>query len=101
MSPSQRVLNRVSLNGRSVHRLSAVLHAGASPRSGLSDAPWWIYLACESLSAEYQLGDASMRLSATTVSGQVLEAAVAVIDRRDDGYGTVLILGPAEVRRGT
>jgi hypothetical protein len=85
-------LNRVSLDGFTVHRLSATLHYGPGDHPGTRQSPWWVYLACGLIPGRYEVGPRPVRLQASTVSGRAIHAEVRIVARHDDGYGTELIL---------
>lgn len=85
-------LNRVSLDGFTVHRLSATLHHGRGHHPGTRQGAWWVYLACGTVPSRYDVSPRPVRLNASTVSGHTLRAEVRIVARDDDGYGTRLIL---------
>ena len=85
-------LDRVSLDGFTVQRLSATLHQGHGDHPGTRQSPWWVYLACGTLPGRHEVNSRAVRLQASTVSGQTVQAEVRIVARQDDGYGTQLIL---------
>jgi hypothetical protein len=48
-------LDRVALDGFTVHRLSATLHRGAGDHPGTRQSPWWVYLACGAIPGRYDV----------------------------------------------
>jgi hypothetical protein len=85
-------LDRVSLDGFTVHRLSANLHGGPGDHPGTRQSPWWVYLACGAIPGRYDVSPRKLWLQASTVSGRSVHAQVKIVGRHDDGYGTRLIL---------
>ena len=85
-------LDRISLDGFAVRRRSATLHFGGGDRPETRDSPWWVYLGCEPIPARYDVSPRPMWLRASTISGRRIEALARIVARRDDGYGTELIL---------
>jgi hypothetical protein len=85
-------LDRVSLDDFTVRRLSATLHFGRGDLPETREGPYWVYLGCEPIPGRYDVGPASVRLQASTVSGRSVRADVRIVARRDDAYGTTLIL---------
>lgn len=89
-------LNSVALDGVPVRRLSAVLHPGRGATESTRSSPWWVYLGCETLPASFAVSDRPITLSAALVSGDRIQAQVVIVERRDDPYGTELILSGRE-----
>lgn len=87
-----RHLDRISLDGVAVRRLSATLHLGPGDHPGTSDSRWWVYLACERISTRFVAGPTPVVLDADLIDGQTIHANVRIVGRRDDAYGTELIL---------
>ena len=85
-------LDGVSLDDFTVHRLSATLHRGPGDHPGTRQSPWWVYLACGAIPVRYDVGSRKVWLRASTVTGRSIRAEVTIVGRRDDGYGTRLIL---------
>lgn len=92
MSTPELNLGRVSIDGFVVHRLSATLHPAGAPRRGVPEGAWWVSLACGPMPERYAAGPAVRELHASTISGHEIRAAVRILERRDDHYGTELIL---------
>ena len=85
-------LDRVALDGFTVHRLSATLHRGPGDHPGTQQSAWWVYLACGAIPGRYDVSPRTVGLQASTVSGRSIHAEVRIVGRHDDGYGTRLIL---------
>ncbi len=85
-------LDRVSLDDFTVRRLSATLHFGGGEHPDTRDSPYWVYLACEPIPERYDVSPRSVWLEASTVSGRSVRAEVRIVARRDDAYGSELIL---------
>jgi hypothetical protein len=85
-------LDRVALDGFTVHRLSATLRRGPGDHPGTRQSPWWVYLACGAIPGRYDVSPRTVRLQASTVSGRSIHAEVRIVGRHDDGCGTRLIL---------
>lgn len=90
-------LNRVSLDGFLVRRRSATLHFGASDRPATRESSWWVYLACERSPGRFEASAEPVSLSASLVSGREIHGTVRIIERRDDAYGSELILAGLEL----
>jgi len=88
-------LNRVSLDGIVVRRLSAALRYEDGDRPSTRGSPWWAYLACELLPSRCRVGS-QLHLEATLVSGRRFDGMAKIVERRDDAYGTTLILAGIE-----
>jgi hypothetical protein len=91
-APAPLNLDRVSLDGFAVHRLSAALHYGRGDHPGTRQSPWWVYLACGTAPGRYDVSPLPVRLLASTVSGRSVQGDVRIVARQDDGYGTQLLL---------
>jgi hypothetical protein len=85
-------LDCVSLDDLTLRRRSATLHHGHGDHPGTRHSPWWVYLACTAIPARYDVSRRVLLLRASTVSGRSIRAAVRIVGRDDDEYGTRLIL---------
>lgn len=85
-------LDRVSLDGLLLRRRSATLRSGAGTHPGTRRGAWWVALACDAIPRGYDVSPRRVWMDASTVSGRRLRAQVRIVDRRDDAYGTQLIL---------
>lgn len=54
-------LDRVSLDGFTVRRVSATLHFGGGEHPDTRDSPYWIYLACEPIPERRYAASSSRR----------------------------------------
>jgi hypothetical protein len=95
-------LDRVALDGFVVRRRSATLRW--EPRDLGSSEPglgWHAYIACASLPVRFQADLHPVLLDATLPDGRTLSTAAIIVERRDDAYGTVLLLTDPSSGRAT
>ena len=85
-------LDRIFLDDLVVAPRSSTLHHGGGEGPKVRESPWWVFLACERLPGHLGAGQSSIAFRARTTSGRVFAGEVRIVDRRDDAYGTELIL---------
>jgi hypothetical protein len=86
-------LDRVVIDGFAVRRRSATLRWELrEQRASGPGRGWRAYIACALLPARFQAGPSPIRLDATLPDGRTLSTAAMIVERRDDAYGTVLLL---------
>lgn len=91
-TPRTLNLDQVSIDGLAVHRLSATLQHGDDDPRAPAGCPWWVYLACDRMPEHLAVGPDPRSMVARLVDGRTIHGQVRIAQRRDDGYGTVLIM---------
>ena len=92
MTGSGIALDRISLDGVSIHPRSAMLRVRPSDDAVAWSSPWWVYVASERLLADLDTSNAPVGFLGQTAGGRVIDGEVKIVGRRDSAYGTELML---------
>jgi hypothetical protein len=92
MTGSGIALDRIILDGVSIHPRSAMLRIRPSDRALPGRSPWWVYVASERLPSDLHTSDASVGFRGQTAGGREFGGEVQILGRRDSAYGTELTL---------
>jgi hypothetical protein len=85
-------IDRITLATDAFAPRSSLLHLGPGERPGLLHCAWWVYAAAHRLPPRIIASDAALSFRGETAQGTVVTGMVRVADRRDDAYGTELLL---------
>ena len=58
----------------------------------MQDCQWWVYAAARRLPARLAASEGALSFRGETTRGTVIIGKVRIADRRDDAYGTELLL---------
>ena len=85
-------LDRIIVDGVSIHPRSAMLRMRPSDRAVPWRSPWWVYVASERLLGDLDTSNAPVGFLGQTAGGRVIDGEVKIVGRRDNAYGTELML---------
>jgi len=92
MTSTRVALDRIILDGITIHPRSAMLRMRPEDRSGLWRSPWWVHIASESLPNKLDASPAPIGFRGDTAGGREIVGDVQILGRRDGAYGTELML---------
>ncbi len=92
MTGSGIALDRISLDGVSIHPRSAMLRVRPSDDAVAWSSPWWVYVASERLLGDLDTSNAPVGFRGHTAGGREIDGEVKIVGRRDNTYGTELML---------
>ena len=92
MSDPGTPIDRITLAGDVFAPRSALLHLGRGDRPGLQDCQWWVYAAASRLPSRVVASYEALTFRGETTRGTMFTGEVRIADRRDDAYGTELLL---------
>ena len=92
MTSTGIAMDRITLDGISIRPRSAMLRIRPSDRAVPWRSPWWVYIASERLPRDLVISDASVGFRGQTAGGREICGEVRILGRRDNAYGTELML---------
>jgi len=92
MTGSAIALDRISLDGVSIHPRSAMLRVRPRDDAVAWSSPWWVYVASERLLDDLDTSNAPVGFLGQTAGGREIDGEVKIVGRRDNAYGTELML---------
>lgn len=85
-------LDRIVLDDHAICPLSSMLRVGPGDRPELRTSPWWVYVASARLPDDLGTTSSKVGFRGATAGGRQISGDVQIVGRRDDAYGTELIL---------
>ena len=85
-------LDRIIVDGVSIHPRSAMLRMRPSDRAVPWRSPWWVHVASERLPTGLDASNAPVAFRGQTAGGREIGGDVQILGRRDSAYGTELML---------
>ena len=92
MSSTGIALDRIILDGIGIHPRSATLRIRPVDRAVPWRSPWWVYVASARLPSDLHTSDAPVGFRGQTAGGREIGGEVQILGRRDNAYGTELML---------
>ena len=92
MTSTGIALDRITLNEVTICPRSAMLRTRPSDRTVRWRSPWWVYIASEHLPSDLDISSGSVGFRGQTAGGREISGEVRILGRRDNAYGTELML---------
>ena len=86
------LLDCIILDDLAICPRSSMLRVGPGDRPELRASPWWVYMASARLPDDLGTTCSEVGFRGTTAGGRQISGDVQIVGRRDDPYGTELIL---------
>jgi hypothetical protein len=92
MTGSGIALDRIILDGVSIHPRSAMLRMRPDDGAVPWKSPWWVFVASERLPSDLDTSNIPVGFRGLTAGGREIGGDVQILGRRDNAYGTELML---------